>query len=206
MPGTESFWATWAHGYSGQGLVPGLWSLSSAPQLHSMKTQQEEQEKQQPFSFTLGDLLVSISFHEFLVQLTALKTKAAAVILFSRSECYVLWDSLCVTHWKIVILTKNQALHFMPEQNLCTWKYLEQKFQMLLSGVLLWVFLLSIKFLIYYRESHWKHRNIFSKQRKKLTKIQSYQYMRIWDISSADNAVSDTLSNAGNIECCIKIL
>lgn len=55
-----------------------------------MKTQQEEQEKQQPFSFTLGDLLISSSFHEFLVQLTALKTKAAAVILFSRSECYVL--------------------------------------------------------------------------------------------------------------------
>lgn len=55
-----------------------------------MKTQQEEQEKQQPFSFTLGDLLISSSFHEFLVQLTALKTKVAAVILFSRPECYVL--------------------------------------------------------------------------------------------------------------------
>lgn len=181
MPGTEGFWAPWAQGYSGQGLLPGSWSLSSAPQLHSMKTQQEEQEKQQPFSFTLGDLLISSSFHEFLVQLTALKTKAAAVILFSRPECYVLWDGLRVTHWKIVILTKNQALHFMPEQNLCTWKYLEQKFQMLLSGVLLWVFLLSIKFLIYYRESHWKHRNIFSKQRKNTHKnsvISIHAHMR----------------------------
>lgn len=62
--------------------------------------QQEEQEKQQPFSFTLGYLLISISFHEFLVQLTALKTKAAVVILFSTSECYVVWDSLRVSHWK----------------------------------------------------------------------------------------------------------
>lgn len=54
---------------SGGQFLAGSWSLSSAPQLHSMTTQQEEQEKHWPFSFRFGDFFISIicpiSFHEF---------------------------------------------------------------------------------------------------------------------------------------------
>lgn len=158
----------WEHPEHRATVDRGFWlgheTFHSAPQVHSLKTQQEEQEKHQPFSFTLGDLLISTSFPEFLVQLSALITKAAVVILFSTSECCVLWRSLCAPHWKILVLSKSQTLPFLPEQNLRTWKYLEQKFQMLWSGALLWSFIWSIIFLIYSRESHWKHGEIVSKQ------------------------------------------
>lgn len=189
MPGTESLChcaarTPWAQGCSGQGLLAGSWSFSSAPQLHSMKTQQEEHEKQQTFSFTLGDLLISTSFHEFLVQLTAPKTKAAVVIVFSTSECSVLWDSLCVSHLKIVTLTKNQTLHFLLEQNLRTWQYLEQKFQMLFSGVLLLFFSFSKDNISYIsqRKSMKAWRNIFKtgdrKKPHKNSVMSIYAHMR----------------------------
>lgn len=51
-------------------------------------------------------------------------------------------------------------------------------------------------------------RNIFKTEDRKKNP-QKFSYVSIYayeTFSSAGNAVTDTLSNAGNIECCIKIL
>lgn len=72
-----------AEGHFWLGLAACLLHRNSTPWQHSRKNRR----RQWPFSFCLGDSSISvcpISFQEFLVQLTALKTKATVVILLAR--------------------------------------------------------------------------------------------------------------------------